>query len=87
MPLSADRWKGVSPSQFAWEREALDFIRARLPDCEPYRAWTNFEFVADGRKLWPRWRSRWYSPIRIKNGFDDKQAMSTLRSNLLLNNR
>lgn len=47
MPLSADRWKEVSPSQYAWEREALDFIRAGLPDCEPYRAWTNFEFVAD----------------------------------------
>ena len=47
MPLSADRWKEVSPSQFAWEREALDFIRQGLPDCEPYRAWSNFEFVAD----------------------------------------
>lgn len=47
MPLSAERWKEVSPSQYAWEREALDFIRAGLPDCEPYRAWSNFEFVAD----------------------------------------
>lgn len=47
MPLSPDRWKEVSPSQYPWEREALDFIRAGLPDCEPYRVWTNFEFVAD----------------------------------------
>jgi hypothetical protein len=47
MPLSADRWKEVSASQFAWEREALDFIRQGLPDCEPYRAWSNFEFIAD----------------------------------------
>ena len=47
MPLSAERWKEVSPSRFAWEREALDFIRQGLPDCEPYRAWSNFEFIAD----------------------------------------
>src|SRR5213083_2547251 len=47
MALSAERWKEVSPSQFAWEREALDFIRQGLPDCEPYRAWSNFEFIAD----------------------------------------
>jgi serine/threonine protein kinase len=46
MSLSPERWKEISPSQFAWEREALDFIRAGLPDCEPYRAWSNFEFVA-----------------------------------------
>ena len=47
MALSAERWKEVSPSQFAWEREALDFIRQGLPDCEPYRARSNFEFIAD----------------------------------------
>ena len=27
MPLSPERWKEVSPSEFTWEREALDFIR------------------------------------------------------------
>ena len=47
MPLSPERWKEVSPSEFTWEREALDFIRQGLPDCEPYRAWSNFEFIAD----------------------------------------
>lgn len=47
MALSSERWKEVSPSQYVWEREALDFIRAGLPDCEPYRVWTNFEFVAE----------------------------------------
>jgi hypothetical protein len=47
MPLSGERWKEVSPSQFTWEREALDYIRQGLPDCEPYRAWSNFEFIAD----------------------------------------
>lgn len=37
----------VTPSQYAWEREALAFVRAGLPDVEPVRAWSNFEFVAD----------------------------------------
>jgi serine/threonine protein kinase len=51
MALSSERWKEVSPSQFAWEREALDFIRQGLPDCEPYRAWSNFEFIADDSSI------------------------------------
>jgi serine/threonine protein kinase len=40
-------WTEISPSQFAWEQEALEFIRQQLPDHEPYRAWSNFEFIAD----------------------------------------
>uniref|UniRef100_UPI0025EDD0CB NERD domain-containing protein n=1 Tax=Thiocapsa sp. TaxID=2024551 RepID=UPI0025EDD0CB len=39
-------WKQITPSDFAWEREALEFLKARLPDHEPYRAWANFEFIA-----------------------------------------
>lgn len=60
MPLSAERWKEISPSQFAWEREALDFIRQGLPDCEPYRARSNFEFIAMTVQStkWPSWSSR-----------------------------
>lgn len=34
-------------SAFVHEREALAFLRARLPGREPYRAWTNVEFIAD----------------------------------------
>ncbi|MCX5688863.1 MAG: NERD domain-containing protein, partial [Planctomycetota bacterium] len=41
------QWKAITESRFAWEREALDFLRERLPDHEPWRAWTNFEFIAD----------------------------------------
>lgn len=41
------RWKVITESQFAWEREALEFVRERLPDHEPWRAWANFEFIAD----------------------------------------
>lgn len=39
-------WKQITPSDFAWEREALDFLKDELPDHEPYRAWANFEFIA-----------------------------------------
>lgn len=37
----------MSPSRFPHEREALDWVRERLPDQEPWRAWSNFEMVAD----------------------------------------
>ena len=39
-------WKQITPSDFSWEREALEYLRSRLPDHEPYRAWANFEFIA-----------------------------------------
>lgn len=45
--MSPNRWKTISQSQFAWEAEALDFLRQGLPDHEPYLAWSNFEFLAD----------------------------------------
>ena len=38
----------VTPSNYPWEREALAFLKTRLPDHEPYRAWANFEFLLDG---------------------------------------
>lgn len=46
MALSDHRWQTINPSAFPWEREALDFVREGLPDRTPYRAWSNFEFVA-----------------------------------------
>ena len=46
------RWKAITESQHPWEREALDFVRQRLPDHEPYRAWANFEFVADDGRIY-----------------------------------
>ncbi|WP_412851560.1 BREX system serine/threonine kinase PglW [Ectothiorhodospira shaposhnikovii] len=39
-------WKQVTPSDHAWEQEALNWVRQALPDHEPYRAWANFEFIA-----------------------------------------
>lgn len=45
--MKAPRWIAVSQSAFPWEREALEFARANLPDHEPWRAWSNFEFIDD----------------------------------------
>ena len=47
MDASSPRWQAITDSEFPWEREALAFVRDRLPDHEPYRAWANFEFIAD----------------------------------------
>jgi hypothetical protein len=41
------RWLEVTESQHPWEREALGYLRERLPDTEPFRAWSNFEFIAE----------------------------------------
>jgi len=44
------RWVEVSRSRFEHEREGLDHVREHLPDAEPYRAWSNFEFIGmDGK--------------------------------------
>ncbi len=47
MDPTSPRWQEITPSEFRWEREALVFVRDGLPDHEPYRAWSNFEFIAD----------------------------------------
>jgi serine/threonine protein kinase len=44
-------WNAIAPSAFPWEKEALDFIRSQFPAHEPYRAWSNFEFIADDGSL------------------------------------
>jgi hypothetical protein len=45
--MKPPRWIAVSQSAFAWERDALDFARGHLPGHDPWRAWSNFEFVDD----------------------------------------
>lgn len=47
MGLSDARWKTITPSAFSWEQDAFTYIRERLPDLDPWRAWSNFEFIAD----------------------------------------
>lgn len=43
---ASHRWVTISESEYTWEREALSYVRERFPDQDPFRAWTNFEFVA-----------------------------------------
>ena len=43
---SGSHWIEITPSEYAWEREALRYLRSRLPDGDPFRAWSNFEFIA-----------------------------------------
>src|SRR5690348_2160327 len=50
--MESPRWKIITPSKFEWERRALDFIRNGLPDHDPYRAWSNFEFQAPDGALY-----------------------------------
>lgn len=41
-----ERWTTVTPSEFEHERRGLEAIRRKLPDEEPWRAWSNFTFTA-----------------------------------------
>ena len=45
--MTVKNWTTIAESSYPWEREALEFIRAQFPTHDPYRAWTNFEFIAD----------------------------------------
>lgn len=44
--MAAARWTSLSDSPFPWEAEALSWLADHLPGAEPYRGWSNFEFVA-----------------------------------------
>lgn len=49
MDATSPRWRQVTPSQHAWEAEALETLRRLLPDADPYQVWSNFEFTDGGR--------------------------------------
>ncbi len=51
MDAASPRWREITVSEYPWERDALAFVRGRLPDIEPYQVWTNFEFIADDGSL------------------------------------
>lgn len=46
MDSTSHRWREITPSEYPWERDALEYVRQGLPDHEPYRAWSNFTFIA-----------------------------------------
>ncbi|MFD8522098.1 BREX system serine/threonine kinase PglW [Streptomyces capillispiralis] len=41
------RWVTVTESEFDHERRGLEAIRQKLPDSDPWRAWSNFTFTAN----------------------------------------
>ncbi|WP_242884429.1 BREX system serine/threonine kinase PglW [Actinomadura litoris] len=41
----SNRWWGPR-SDYKWEEEALQHVRAQMPEAEPYRAWQTFSFAA-----------------------------------------
>ncbi|WP_030715839.1 BREX system serine/threonine kinase PglW [Streptomyces sp. NRRL F-2580] len=41
------RWTTVTESEFDHERRGLESIREKLPDSDPWRAWSNFTFTAN----------------------------------------
>ena len=49
--MKPPRWTAITESEFPWEREALDWLRERLPDTDPWHAWSNFEFIDDDGKV------------------------------------
>ena len=49
MESTSSRWNQVTPSQHAWEATALEQLRNFLPDTDPCRVWTNFEFTNGGQ--------------------------------------
>lgn len=42
MAMKSDRWQTITPSEYPWEQHGLDYLRAGLPDRDPYRVWANF---------------------------------------------
>jgi hypothetical protein len=45
--MMSQRWMAVTEPQFPWERDALTYLHERLPDQDPFRTWSNFEFIAE----------------------------------------
>ncbi len=52
MTLSGDRWTEITPSQYRWEQEALQWLRDNLPDQDPWHVWTNCEFMASSGAIY-----------------------------------
>jgi serine/threonine protein kinase len=50
-PPRVQRWFQERPSPFPHEQEALDHIRALMPQAEPYRAWATFSFSANSGRV------------------------------------
>src|SRR5262245_885780 len=49
--MKSPRWQTIAESEFPWEREAIEWLREKLPDGEPWHAWSNFEFIDEDNKV------------------------------------
>ena len=50
--MADTNWREITPSGFAWEREALEHVQRHFPRHAPYAAWANFEFFDGGNRLY-----------------------------------
>ncbi|MCP9485019.1 MAG: BREX system serine/threonine kinase PglW [Gaiellaceae bacterium MAG52_C11] len=51
MKADSSRWTEITPTQYPWEREAIDYVREKLPDHDPYRGFALFEFIASNGSI------------------------------------
>jgi serine/threonine protein kinase len=49
--MDSDRWIEGSASEFPHERQALAYLRNGLPNHDPYRSWSNVEFIDSNGRL------------------------------------
>lgn len=47
MHESSPRWHTITPSDYAWAREAIAYVRDGMPERSPFQAWALAELVAD----------------------------------------
>lgn len=52
MKAESNRWKVITPTPHDHEQLGLDLLSESLPDQSPYRAWANFEFIADSGQVY-----------------------------------
>jgi hypothetical protein len=65
--MESPRWITIATSRYDHERQALEFIRAGLPDHDPYRAWCNSEFqqLVLSIATVNRWEDGWTAPSKL----------------------
>ena len=47
MKSDSPRWQSFGASPFPWEADALTHLRETLPDVDPIRVWSLFEFISN----------------------------------------
>ena len=47
MPMSSSRWSALTQTIYQRHLDALGWLREQLPDHDPWRVWSAFEFIAE----------------------------------------